>query len=58
MFKKLADLLEEYYEHQNVKEAGEAVGGLKIPDKLVVELMTSALNKAMDRTGKIDFIAF
>jgi len=48
----MADLFEEYYEHKDVKEAGEAVKALNIPEKMVADLLTSGLNKAMDRNGK------
>jgi hypothetical protein len=39
IMKSVADLLDQYYEHKNV----------------LVELLTSGLNKAMDRTGNFNF---
>ena len=43
--------MEEFINGKSEKEAAEDMRDLKIPDRFISDMLTSILNKAMDRSG-------
>ncbi len=51
--KQVDDICEEYLKNGNEEEAGDGIKNLKIPDRYISDMLTTILNKAMDRNGKL-----
>jgi len=49
IIKKAEDILEDFISGKSEKEAAEDMRELKIPDRFMADMLTSILNKAMDR---------